>query len=101
MTEISSCPFCGSGTGSVEYNGAFTDRWSVKCLACETRGPRSNDKEVAIHLWNGRGLSRSTPAMPSASATAEARNRVAGEQELERYRSTDPWPESPLGPVGG
>ena len=99
MGDIGPCPFCGSKISAVEYNASFPDPWSVKCISCEARGPRSNVDDVAIFLWNGRRAGRST-AQAGGAEEAEARNRAAAEQELERYRQSGPWPEFPFDPLG-
>ena len=100
MEAICPCPFCGSESASLEYSAFFPDRWAVKCLGCEARGPRSDKDTVAIHKWNERARPGRSTAQVGGAEEAQARNRAAAEQELERYRQSDPWPEFPFDPLG-
>lgn len=56
MKDLKPCPFCGSN--NVKYIELYLNDKTVpliKCLNCDTYGPRWNEaKEKAIMRWNNR-----------------------------------------------
>ena len=54
MTELKSCPFCGSKARLMAQH--FTDDshiYSVGCRRCGMEGPHMHDSGPAIVAWNG------------------------------------------------
>lgn len=50
MSELKTCPFCGSDNMSTEVLNSTV----VKCLDCSAEGPISFSVTEAIELWNTR-----------------------------------------------
>lgn len=51
-SELLPCPFCASAKVECCYGLGAT--YLVECSSCETSGPRSMDRSIAIQSWNTR-----------------------------------------------
>lgn len=54
--KLKPCPFCGSKRLGIELDELSTlgMAFCVLCKNCLTKGPMSDDDEIAIDLWNRR-----------------------------------------------
>jgi len=62
MSEIKSCPFCGSEVNEKDCIEEWYG-WSVVCDYCDSSGANRDKKEDAIKVWNQRPYDFDMPAI--------------------------------------
>ena len=95
MLEISPCPFCGAALTAATFTASTKGSWGVKCIACEAEGPKADDDQVAISLWNERRAAPEKVTEGGGASEAMDRNRRVGEERLRQYRDSGGGPDYP------
>lgn len=75
MTDLKSCPHCGSTDLQVCWNSVYEDHY-VRCYNCRMQGPEIYGREAASEAWNS--LSRRheiTPNDVDCAGCPERRHR--------------------------